>query len=74
MSTFQIVTLVASTLGIIASVMNLVAFVREKDKSHTRAGFGCLSGLLLLLAVVLLPRYAPGPSLGMVQSLPAHLP
>lgn len=70
MSEIQVVTLLASCLGMIATVMNLVAFVREKDKSHTRAGLLALSVLVFTVGVYFLPRFAPSTA----QRLAAVMP
>lgn len=70
MSEIQVVTLLATLLGLVATVLNLVAFVREKDKSHTRAGFTALFLLLTLLAVAFMPRYAPGAAQALVSVVP----
>ena len=73
MSEIQVVTLLASCLGMIATVMNLVAFVREKDKSHTRAGLLALSLLIFTLALVFLPRYAPETAHRLASNLPSSV-
>jgi hypothetical protein len=73
MSELQVVTLLATLIGLIATVLNLVAFVREKDKSHTRAGLGFLLLLVLLLAVVFLPRYAPETAREIVSAMPTSV-
>lgn len=67
------VTMLATLLGLIATVLNLVAFVREKDKSHTRAGFGFLFLLAVVLAVGLLPRYAPQTARRLVSAMPGSV-
>ncbi|MEW6281231.1 MAG: hypothetical protein AB1758_21650 [Candidatus Eremiobacterota bacterium] len=68
----SILTLIATALGIVLSILNLVAFVREKDKAHLRISLGILLLLALALAVALLPRYAPGPARSIAERLPAH--
>jgi hypothetical protein len=70
MSEIQVVTLLATLLGLVATVLNLVAFVREKDRSHTRAGFAALSLLILVLAVAFMPRYAPSAARALVSAMP----
>lgn len=71
MSDFQVLTVLATLLGIVATVLNLVAFVREKDRSHTRAGFHLLLILGVALGLFCLPRYAPGTARSLVAALPA---
>jgi hypothetical protein len=66
MSEFQVVTGVATIIGLVATVLNLTLFFREKEKAHVRAGLVVLLLLTLGLGVLFLPRYAPG--------LVAHLP
>lgn len=70
MSEFQVVTVVATFIGLVATVLNLVAFFREKEKAHIRAGLVVVAALMIALGIVLLPRYAPG----VAQSAVAHLP
>lgn len=71
MSEIQIITLLATCFGLVGTVLNLVAFVREKDKSHTRAGFGFLFLLLFALGIALMPRYAPGVAGRLAARIPA---
>ncbi len=73
MSEFQVLTLVATLLGITATALNLVAFVREKDKSHTRAGILFLFLLVMLLGVFFLPRYAPNAARRLASGMPASV-
>jgi hypothetical protein len=70
MSEIQVVTLLATLLGLVATVLNLVAFVREKDRSHTKAGFAALFLLVIVLAVAFLPRYAPDAARTIVTAMP----
>lgn len=70
MSEFQVITAVATFIGFVATVLNLVAFFREKDKGHVRAGLFVLAALMALLGIVMLPRLAPG----VAQSAIAYLP
>lgn len=70
MSEFQLLTIITSILGLVATVLNLVAFVREKDKSHTRAGILVLTFLAAALAVFYLPRYAPDTARAVVNAMP----
>lgn len=70
MSDFQVLTVLATVLGLIGTAMNLVAFVREKDRSHTKAGFSFVLLLALLVGIVLLPRYAPESARRLVQAMP----
>ena len=70
MTEFQVITVLATALGIVATVLNLVAFVREKDRSHTRAGLLVLLGLVALVALVLMPHYAPGTARRLTSRLP----
>ena len=73
MSEFQVLTLVATLLGITATALNLVAFVREKDKSHTRAGILFLFLLVMLVGLFFLPRYAPNAARRIVSGVPASV-
>lgn len=73
MSEFQVITAVTALVGFVATVLNLVAFVREKDRSHTRAGLRVLALMALLTAVLFFPRYAPGPAGQLAQHLPTAL-
>jgi hypothetical protein len=73
MSEFQVVTALATLLGITATVLNLVAFVREKDKGHTRAGLAVLFLLVLVLAILFLPRYMPRAARGLASAVPASI-
>jgi hypothetical protein len=59
MTSVELITGLATGLGIIATVLNLTAFVREKDRAHTRAGMIVLMILVCLMGLVLLPRFAP---------------
>jgi hypothetical protein len=70
MTEIQVITLLATMLGMTATVLNLVAFVREKDRSHTKAGLSALALLVLVLAVGFLPRYAPDTARSFVSALP----
>jgi hypothetical protein len=66
----QILTLVATVLGIVMAVFNLVAFVREKDRGHLRAGLAALFLLALGLGLVLLPHFYPATARRIVARLP----
>lgn len=70
MSDFQVLTVLATVLGLIGTAMNLVAFVREKDRSHTKAGLSFVFLLAVLVGVLLLPRYAPDSARRLVGALP----
>lgn len=73
MTEIQVVTLVATLLGMTATVLNLVAFVREKDRSHTKAGFSALLLLVSVLAIGFLPRYAPDTARALVGAMPEQV-
>lgn len=70
MSEIQVFTLLATLVGFTATVFNLVAFLREKERSHVRAGILTLSVLLLPLLIYFAPRLLPGPVQRLVGSLP----
>lgn len=72
MSGIAVVSLVASVLGLVATSLNLAAFVREKDRSHTRAGLAFLFAVATVVGLLLLPSYAPETAGRLVASLPAH--
>jgi hypothetical protein len=65
-------TLIATTLGIVLTVLNLVAFVREKDRGHLRIALGMLFLIGAVAALVTLPRYAPGPARQLAVYLPSE--
>ena len=65
-------TLIATTLGIVLTVLNLVAFVREKDRGHLRISVGLLLLMGAVAAVVTMPRYAPGPARQLAVYLPSE--
>lgn len=73
MSEFQVMTAVTALIGFVATVLNLVAFVREKDRSHTKAGLRVLALMAVLLGVLFFPRYAPGAAGQLAQRLPVSL-
>ncbi len=70
MKPVEILTLTATSLGLVATVLNLVAFVREKDRSHLKVG----GTVILLLAVggglLLMPRLAPSTTGALARHLP----
>lgn len=70
MSEFQVITLVASLVGFVATILNLVAFFHEKDKTHIRTGLRVLAGVAVLLALLLFPRFAPGSARQLAGRLP----
>ena len=71
MSEFQAITLLVTLVGFVATILNLVAFFREKDKSHVRAGLKVLLVVVVMLALLFFPRYAPGPARQLSVRLPA---
>jgi len=71
MTEIQVISLIATLVGFAATVLNLVAFLREKDRSHTRAGLRILVLLALMTVVLFLPRLLPGPAHNLHQRLPA---
>jgi hypothetical protein len=71
MSEFQVITLVVSLVGFAATVLNLVAFFHEKDKTHIRSGLRVLAGVAVLAALLFFPRYAPASARGLAGRLPA---
>lgn len=70
MSEIQVITVVVGVIGFVATVLNLVAFVREKDRGHLKVGLRVLALMALGLAVLFMPRLAPGGA----QTLADHLP
>lgn len=70
MSEMQILTVVAGLIGFSATVLNLVAFVREKDRGHLKAGLVVLSLLGLGATVLVLPRLLPGGAQALAGRLP----
>lgn len=73
MNEIQILGLVATVLGIITAVFNLVAFIREKDRAHLRAGIVAVLGLGLIVGVLAFPHLAPGPARRLAAALPSSL-
>lgn len=73
MSAIQILGLVATVLGIIVAVFNLVTFVREKDPGHLRAGIITVAVLALAVGVLAFPYLAPGAARRMAAGLPSSL-
>jgi len=71
MSEIQVVTVVVGVIGFVATVLNLVAFVREKDRGHLKVGLKVLALMALGLAVLFLPRLAPGGARALADHLPA---
>lgn len=74
MKPLEVLTLVATMLGVVATVLNLVAFVREKDRSHLKFGGLVLLGLALAAVVVFLPRLAPATTASLAGRVPALRP
>lgn len=56
MTEIQVLTLLATLLGLIATVLNLVAFFREKERSHVRAALTVLVLLGLGVAGLFHPQ------------------
>ena len=73
MSEIQILTLVASLLGILGGLANLVTFAREKEKGHKKAVLILLTLLVTALSLLLLPRYAPQFAARCVAALPQNV-
>lgn len=70
MSEIQILTVVAGLIGFSATVLNLVVFVREKDRGHLKVGLLVLGMMALAATLLFLPRMLPGGA----QALAARLP
>ncbi len=70
MKPVEILTITATCLGIVATVLNLVAFVREKDRSHLKVGGTVILLLLVLGGLLLLPRLAPSTTSALAGRLP----
>lgn len=71
MKPLEVLTVVATTLGVVATVLNLVAFVREKDRSHLKVGLVILLALGLAALTAFLPRLAPASTRAVAARLPA---
>lgn len=71
MNEFQILGLVATILGIITAVFNLVAFVREKDRGHLRAGIMAVVVIAMIVGVFAFPHLAPAQARRLATILPA---
>lgn len=67
-----ILSLIATCLGIFLSVLNLVVFLKEKDRSHVRTALLITSLGALLIGLITLPRFAPGVAEKMAHQLPPH--
>jgi len=70
MKPVEILTLTATTLGLVATVLNLVAFIREKDRSHLKVGGTVILLLVVGGGLVLLPRLAPSATGALARRLP----
>jgi len=70
MKPVEFLTITATCLGIVATVLNLVAFVREKDRSHLKVGGTVILLLLVLVGLALLPRLAPSTTDALARRLP----
>jgi hypothetical protein len=70
MSDIQVLTMVAGLIGFSATVLNLVAFVREKDRGHLKVGLSVLATMALAASVLFFPRVLPNRA----QALAARLP
>ena len=73
MNEIQILGLVATVLGIVTAVFNLVAFVREKDRAHLRAGIVATAVLAVIVGVVAFPHLAPAQARRLATHLPASV-
>lgn len=70
MSEIQILTVVAGLIGFSATVLNLVAFVREKDRGHLKVGLLVLGLMALAATLLYLPRLLPGGAQALATRLP----
>lgn len=66
----DILGVVATLLGIVTAVLNLVVFVREKERAHIRTGLVVLFLMAVVGAGALFPRYAPGAAHRLARMLP----
>lgn len=73
MNEFQVITVVAGLIGFSATILNLVAFVREKDRSHLKVGLRVLAVLGLATAVLFIPRLAPEQARALSAQLPTSV-
>ncbi|MFN8607836.1 MAG: hypothetical protein U0931_09905 [Vulcanimicrobiota bacterium] len=69
MNELQVITLVAGLIGFCATVLNLVAFVREKDRGHLKVGLRVLIFMALGAALLFLPRIAPEQARALAERL-----
>ncbi len=70
MSEIQILTVVAGLIGFSATVLNLVVFVREKDRGHLKVGLTVLVLMALAATTLYLPRLLPGGAQALAVRLP----
>lgn len=70
MSEIQILTVVAGLIGFSATVLNLVAFVREKDRGHLKVGLAVLGLMGLAATLLFLPRILPNGAQALAGRLP----
>jgi hypothetical protein len=70
MNEFQVITIVAGLIGFTATILNLVAFVREKDRGHLKAGMRVLALLGLAAGLLFFPRMAPNQARLLAERLP----
>lgn len=73
MSEIHILGLMATLLGIVTAVLNLVAFVREKDRGHLRAGLIVLALLGVIAGLAVFPHMAPAAAAGLARRLPPRV-
>jgi hypothetical protein len=73
MSEAQILTLLATCLGLVGTVLNLAAFFREKDQGVRRAGVGLVFLLFLSVGLYLMPRYSPTSAARLLEAMPPAL-
>lgn len=67
-----ILSVIATCLGIFLSVLNLVVFLKEKDRTHLRTALLIVTLGALLIGVVTMPSYAPGLAGQVARRLPPH--
>jgi len=70
MSEIQVLTVAAGLIGFSATVLNLVAFIREKDRGHLKVGLIVLALLGVAATVLFLPRLLPGGARALAGRLP----
>lgn len=67
-----VLTVIATCLGIFLSVLNLIVFLREKDRSYFKLALSVVFLGGALVACLTLPGFAPDLARRLAQQLPDH--